>query len=264
MSAKRESHGYLARVPAAVDLACAAAPVRIWDRFLTEQDRAHLALQPSSPKGAGSRPVLLLVDLYRWVFGDKREELLDTLSSWPGSCGTAGWDALPHIQRLLVEARKLRIPIMHVTGLDGLPSWRDAMPGDTAPEDDEAALDRRRRRFDIVDEVAPIDGEVVLRKAAPSAFWGTPLAGLLNGADIDTIIVAGESTSGCVRATVVEGKSYRFKVIVPEECVFDRHEVAHAINLFDMDQKYADVIGLDNTLDYLKRCSAHNLAKEAQ
>ena len=54
---------------------------------------------------------------------------------------------MPHIQRLLVEARKLRIPIMHVTGLDGLPSWRDAMPGDTAPEDDEAALDRRRRRF---------------------------------------------------------------------------------------------------------------------
>ena len=99
-------------------------------------------------------------------------------------------------------------------------------------------------------------GEIVLRKAAPSAFWGTPLIGLLNGASIDTVIVAGESTSGCVRATVVDAKSYRFKVLVPEECVFDRHESAHAMNLFDMDQKYADVIDLNETIDYLRQCGA--------
>ena len=257
MLSQIEAPGYLAREPATIASRPVAAPLRVWDRFLTAQDRAHLALQPPSIKGAGTRPALLLVDLYRWVFGDKREALLDSVLNWPGSCGAVAWDALPHIQRLIAEARKLHIPVVHITGLDGMPSWRDTLPGDAATEGDEAALSRRRRRFDIVEEVAPIDGEVVLRKAAPSAFWGTPLAGLLNGADIDTIIVAGESTSGCVRATVVEGKSYRFKVIVPEECVFDRHEAAHAMNLFDIDQKYADVIALDHTIDYLKRCSAN-------
>jgi nicotinamidase-related amidase len=64
-------------------------------------------------------------------------------------------------------------------------------------------------------------------------------------------VVAGESTSGCVRATVVDGKSFRYRVLIPEECVFDRHEAAHAINLFDMDQKYADVVPLDEAIRYL-------------
>ena len=67
-----------------------------------------------------------------------------------------------------------------------------------------------------------------------------------------TVVVAGESTSGCVRATVVDGKSYRYKVIVPEQCVFDRHEATHAMNLFDMDQKYAEVVPVDAVIEYLR------------
>ena len=115
--------------------------------------------------------------------------------------------------------------------------------------------ERRRRRFDIVDEVAPIQGEIVLTKVSPSAFWGTPLAGLLTGLGVDTVVIAGESTSGCVRATVVDAKSHRLKVLVPEECVFDRDEAPHAINLFDIDQKYADVVDLDDALAYLRSVS---------
>jgi len=223
---------------------------RIWDRFLTERDRAHVARHPAARKGAGLQPALLLVDLYRWVFGDRPEPLLDAIATWPASCGLAGWEALPHIQRLLAEARSLGIPVIHVTGLEGLPGWRDATPrgGAEAPPGD---AERRRRRYEIVDEVAPIDGEVVLRKTAPSAFWGTPMVGLLNGLGVDTIVIAGESTSGCVRATVVDAKASRYKILVPEECVFDRHEAPHAINLFDLDQKYADVIPLAEVLDYL-------------
>jgi nicotinamidase-related amidase len=68
--------------------------------------------------------------------------------------------------------------------------------------------------------------------------------------------VCGESTSGCVRATVVDAKSYRYKVLVPEECVFDRHEAPHAINLFDMEQKYADVLPLEEVLGYLAQVAA--------
>jgi len=107
-----------------------------------------------------------------------------------------------------------------------------------------------------VDEVAPMAGEPVLRKSAPSAFSGTPLIGQLNYLGVDTLLVAGESTSGCVRATVVDGTTYRFRMIVVEECVFDRHQAAHAINLFDMHQKYADVVPLEEAIAYLHRWRA--------
>jgi maleamate amidohydrolase len=224
---------------------------RIWDRFLSEQDRERAAIQPAIRKGAGSRPVLLMVDLYRWVFGDEPQPLLESIRSWPGSCGLVAWEAIPHIQRLLGEARSLDIPVVHLTGLEGMPGWRDFNPrggGSADPVDP----DHRRRRYEIIDEVAPIEGEVVLRKTAPSAFWGTPLAGLLTSLRADTVIVSGESTSGCVRATVVDAKSHRLKVIVPEECVFDRDEASHAINLYDMEEKYADVLPLEETLAYLR------------
>ena len=224
---------------------------RVWDQFLTEQDAAHVTMAPAVKKGGGSRPALLLVDLYRNVFGDHPEPLLEAIKTWPASCGLAGWTALPHIQRLLGEARTLGIPVIHVTGLEGMPGWRDTTPRGSAADAPEA-VERRLRRYDIVDELAPIGSEVVLRKTAPSAFGGTPILGLLNGLGVDTLVVAGESTSGCVRATVVDGKAYRYRMLVAEECVFDRHAAAHAINLFDMDQKYADVVPLDEVLAYLR------------
>jgi len=230
--------------------------VRIWDRFLTEQDQAHLAMAPAARKGTGTRPALLLVDIYRGAFGDTPEPLLVATRTWPASCGLAGWQALPHIQRLLAEARGLGIPVLHISGSGDLPGWRDATPRGGPAGEDEAAASRRRRRYDIVEELAPIAGEAVLSKVSPSAFWGTPLAGLLTGLGVDTIVVAGESTSGCVRATVVDGKSYRYRVLIPEECVFDRHEATHALNLFDMDQKYADVVPVDDAIAYLHRVGA--------
>lgn len=226
-------------------------PSRVWDDYLTDQDRAHLAIQPARRKGFGERPALLLVDLYRAVFGDRPEPLIEAIRTWPSSCGLAGWNALPHIRRLLLHARQAGIPVVHVTGLDEIPGWRSGRSTTGGPEVSTDALERRRRDHEIVEEVAPVLGEPVLRKSAPSAFWGTPVAGHLNGLRIDTVLVAGESTSGCVRATVVDGRSFRYDMIVVEECVFDRHEAAHAINLFDMDQKYADVIGLEEAIDYL-------------
>jgi nicotinamidase-related amidase len=220
---------------------------RIWDRYLTDQDRA--TLEPAFHRPPGSRPVLVLVDLYRWVFGDEPEPIPASLDRWPGSCGLAGWNALPHVQRVLACAREVGVPIVFLTQSEVIPGWRDR-PAPSEPPSPEMR-DRLRRKYDIVDEVAPLPGEVVIRKTGPSGFNQTPLLHHLRALDADTLIVCGESTSGCVRATVVDGKSYRYQILVPEECVFDRHEAPHAINLFDMDQKYAHVLPVDDVLAYL-------------
>jgi len=227
---------------------------RVWDQYLTERDRAHLAMRPSRRRGFGEKPALLRIDLYRWVFGDKPEPILEAMKKWPSSCGLDGWNAVPQIQKLLAKARQVGIPIVHMTGLDGagVVSRSPQRESDLQANRDPEAQNRLRRRFDIIDEVEPLPGETVLRKASPSAFWGTPLVGHLNALHIDTIITCGESTSGCVRASVVDGCTYRFRMVVAEECVFDRHQATHAMNLFDMNQKYADVLPLQEVLDYLE------------
>jgi nicotinamidase-related amidase len=219
---------------------------RIWDRYLTDQDRA--TMEPAYHRPPGRRPALVLVDLYRWVFGDEPEPLADAIKRWPGSCGLAAWEALPHVQRVLACARDGGIPVVFLTQSEVIPGWRDRPPAEPpSPE----MRDRLRRKYDIVDELAPLPGEVVIRKTAPSGFNQTPLLHHLRGLDADTLIVCGESTSGCVRATVVDAKSYRYQVLVPEECVFDRHQAPHAINLFDLDQKYAHVLPVGEVIEYM-------------
>lgn len=224
---------------------------RVWDRFLSDRDRARNAIQPAFRKGAGTRPVLLMVDLYRWAFGDERQPLLEAIEEWPGSCGEAGWDAIPHIQRVLHRTRELGIPVVHISGWAGMGGWRTLRRANDLDVSDKIA-----RRYDLMPETGPLESEVVMRKVSPSAFHGTPLVDHLVGLGADTVVVCGESTSGCVRATVVDAKSHRFKVLIPEPCVFDRDEASHAINLYDMDQKYADVLPVDEVLAYLEGVAA--------
>jgi nicotinamidase-related amidase len=109
----------------------------------------------------------------------------------------------------------------------------------------------RRRAYEIVEEIAPQPGDLVIQKEAPSIFHGTPFLFHLNYEGIDTLIVGGESTSGCVRASVVDGATYRFHMQVVEECVFDRTQASHWMNLFDMNAKYADVIKLTEAIEYM-------------
>ena len=94
----------------------------------------------------------------------------------------------------------------------------------------------------VVDELAPAPGEYVLRKTQPSAFFGTDLIGWLVQRRVDTLIVTGATTSGCVRATVVDAMSHNFRTIVATDCVGDRALGPHHANLFDMGQKYADLM----------------------
>ena len=106
--------------------------------------------------------------------------------------------------------------------------------------------------YEFVREVAPHEGDILLPKKHPSAFFGTPLASYLVDLQADTLVVTGCTTSGCVRSTVVDGFAYNFKVMLPHECVYDRGPTAHAVNLFDMGQKYADVVTTQECLTALQ------------
>ena len=228
---------------------------RIWDAFLTPQDKATTAQRPHLAYGFGERPALILIDLYRCVFGDRSMPLEEAMKEWPMSCGPTAWNALPHIQKLLAAAREAGLPIIHVKQKDSdtiaIDNWAEQgltyTPKSKAPE----FASKRAERYDIIPQVQRLPGEALVEKSGPSAFWGTPLLMHLTALRIDTLIVAGESTSGCVRAAVVDARTNRFKVIVAEECVFDRHQACHAINLFDMHQKYADVLPVAEVIGQL-------------
>jgi maleamate amidohydrolase len=100
----------------------------------------------------------------------------------------------------------------------------------------------------IVPELAPVAGELVMRKNVPSAFFGTPLAPWLTQRGIKTLLVAGCTTSGCVRASVVDAMSFGFRPVVISDCVGDRAQAPHDASLFDIEQKYGDVVASEQIL----------------
>jgi nicotinamidase-related amidase len=103
----------------------------------------------------------------------------------------------------------------------------------------------------IVKEIAPEPDDIIIFKEGASAFFGTQLIGLLISHQIDTLLVCGTTTSGCVRASVIDAAQYGLKVSVIQEGVFDRIELSHKVNLFDMNAKYADVISTDEAKGFL-------------
>ena len=220
-----------------------------WERFLSERDRKHDELWGKKELyGFGQRPALVLIDIYYSVLGFERQELFESMKMWPGSTGLEGWAAVDKTAELLKVARQCGIPVVHVKGLHtGIKPWvhRKREPSKLSAE-------VMARGNEIVAEVAPMEGEVVIEKTAPSGFQGTPLMFHLNSLGVDTVICCGETTSGCVRATVVDGATSRFRMGVVSECVFDRTEASHFMNLYDMHNKYADVVGVEMAKDYFR------------
>ena len=113
---------------------------------------------------------------------------------------------------------------------------------------------------DIVDVLKPEADDVVIVKYKPSAFFGTQLASILIELGVDSVMIAGMTTSGCVRATVVDAFSYNLRVTVPVECVADRSQLSHRVSLIDMGVKYCDLLPLDEVLDSLRTRRARDTA----
>ena len=201
--------------------------------------------------GWGRRPALLVVDTTVHFIGDRPLPILESIADWPYSCGEAGWKAAASISRLLEAARAVGVPTVYTTGVPPGPAsigpgrWADKGPRPVS-------LERLAAGHKIPEIIRPAPGETVLAKEKPSAFFGTPLPAYLFDRGVDSVIVCGGTTSGCVRSTVIDAFSYNLRAAVVAEATFDRAPTSHAVSLFDLDQKYADVVTEDETIEHLK------------
>jgi maleamate amidohydrolase len=227
----------------------------IWDKFLTERDKLVFARAGfGARQGFGKRPAVLVIDVNYNFCGDRPEPILESIKRWHTSCGEEAWEGVQAIRRLLAAARTRELPIIYSTGTRrpdawdaGSWSWKNSRTNERPP-----AVQAGVRGNDIVADIAPEARDIVICKQKPSVFSGTPLRSFLTLLGADSVIVAGTTTSGCVRATVIDAFSENYRVSVVEEACFDRSQASHAINLCDMHAKYADVIKLDEALAYIK------------
>jgi maleamate amidohydrolase len=178
--------------------------------------------------GFGNKPAVIVID---FVNG-----FADPDQFGGGNIGTA----IDNTAKLLSAARKARVPIAYtrvVYADDGSDAGVFCLKAPNL-----AKLTEHAPGSQIVDALSPEPGDYIVRKIQPSAFFGTNLSAWLISKGIDTVIVSGCTTSGCVRASVIDSMSYNFKTIVATDCVGDRALAPHRANLFDMEQKYADLM----------------------
>ncbi len=189
--------------------------------------------------GFGKSPALLLVDFVQAYF-DPDCELYSEVE-----------DNLASALRLVEVARAAKIPVIYTNvvyqaqGLDGGVFFKKAKPlhnmlaGNPMGEWPEG--------------LQPADNELVISKQYPSAFFGTSLSSTLTAAGVDTLLITGVTTSGCIRASCIDSCSYGFRTIIVEEACGDRHDDPHQANLFDMNAKYADVVSEQEAAEYIRK-----------
>ncbi len=213
----------------------------VWDTFLTEDDRKVFAGRPKRKlNGLGRKAALLMVDMQMTACGHDKP-IHEQLHEYSGACGPHAWKAIPVQQRLLAAARAAGMPVIYSKHVfrpeSGLPA---ADPSNN--------FSVANAKSEIPDEVAMQPGDLLVEKQTPSCFLFTNLPLMLNNLGVDSLLVCGNSTSGCVRATCVDGVAHGYHMQVIEEAVFDRIEMSHAAALFDLQFKYCDVISADQAM----------------
>jgi nicotinamidase-related amidase len=182
--------------------------------------------------GLGERPAILVVDMVN-AFIDP---------AYSSSVGAHGPACVARLSELLDAGRANGVPVVYFTTQ---PLWTAAEIGAWArgrPAKDIAPFNLEGAVHEIVSELTPVPGDVVLAKAKPSGFFGTQLVSVLQHLGADSLVVTGATTSGCVRATVVDAFSYNYRVVVPVDATVDRASLSHRVELLHMGTRYADLV----------------------
>jgi nicotinamidase-related amidase len=201
----------------------------------------------------GESPALLAIDLYELVYRGGPRPPAALVSTHPSSCGEYAYAAIEPTRRLFAAARAAGLPVFYSTGdvrAESRPTLVAATKRNQPPVE---AAD-----FAIRPEFRPQPQDVVITKQRASVFFGTPLIAHLTQLGVRSLIVCGESTSGCVRASAVDAYSHGFHVVLVEECCFDRSLLSHKVNLFDMHHKYCDVMHIEEVVAHLDQIGQQN------
>ena len=193
----------------------------------------------------GPRPAILAIDLYKKAYQGGNRPVIEVNREFSGSCGENAWKAVEPTQKLFAAARRAGIPIIYSTrhaDTSGVHSTNRNM-GRGEVED----------VYAIKEEFEPQPGDLVIYKERASAFFGTPLVAHLRRLKVESLIILGESTSGCVRASTVDAYSNGFHNTLVEECTYDRSMLSHKVNLFDLHHKYADVMHVGEVIAHLDK-----------
>ena len=227
----------------------------IWNKFLTERDKAVFATSGYGARGGfGKRPALLVIDV-NYAFCDERPmPILESIKRWRNSCGEDAWVAMPYLKSLIDKCHAKGVPVIYTTGVRRPDNWDG---GSWLWKNSRGGEDRRTPASnldgnEIVTPIAPGPRDIVVYKQKPSGFFGSNLASYLTLLGCDSVIVTGTTTSGCVRATVLDAFSLNYRVALAEEGCFDRSQASHAINLCDMNAKYADVVKTAEVLAFIE------------
>jgi maleamate amidohydrolase len=242
-----------------------------WMKYLSPRDLQALELLGyGARQGFGKRPALLIIDTnYEFCGPEKDAPLLEVIKRWPTACGEEAWKAVKVMRRLIDAGKAKGLPVFYSTntrrpdGFDaGSWKWKSSVKRPGSYEKPQ----RMPRADDIVDELAPQPEDIVIQKTKPSVFFGTPFLSFLIDLKVDSLIVCGGTTSGCVRAAVLDAFSQNIRCAVVADGCFDRLEASHSINLVDMHAKYADVISSEEAAGWIGTLEAglFQLPKGAQ
>jgi maleamate amidohydrolase len=210
-----------------------------WMKLIPEADRATYRRGGFlSDMSLGDSAGLLVVDVTYGFTGSEGLTLEQAIDEFPTACGPASWEAMPRVSRLIALFRGLGRPV--VFSRSDLETTLFA--GHATKSKRRGAISPKFNEFPPA--VVPGPGEWILQKTKASAFFHTPLTAYLIKQKVDTLVVCGVSTSGCVRASAVDAFSHGFTVFVVDDCCFDRSYFAHCANLFDLQAKYASVVSL--------------------
>lgn len=225
--------------------------MEIWENLLSDNDKKILSKWQRRAyrlPGLGDHPALCVIDVQRGLVGEDRP-IYEQLDTYPKACGDLAWAAIRNLQKLIPAAREAGIPVIYTASV--------TRPETHLPRAEMSSnYSSLNPLSQIQPEIAPEPQDVVIEKQGPSFFFGTPAHQILHHLGVDTLLMAGTSTSGCVRASTIDAIQYMYRVNVIVDCVFDRIELSHKANLFDIWFKYGDLITTDDALAYFDKFRA--------